>query len=542
MFCGIWLCRAACSRPWRCMGEGARGYADRTAVAGEKFFFADGCIFLPEFTLFRLLFSAGRGIIYHKIGAHAHGASMEKQFRTESDSVGELSLDSTAYYGIETLRAKGNFEITGTRVNLTFVRNIVLIKKAAAAVNKAYGLLDAQKADAIIAACDEILHGKHRKDFIVDAVQGGAGTSANMNVNEVIANIAIEHLGGTKGDYTLISPTDHVNMEQSTNDVIPTAGKLTVLALARELIAELGRLHAALLSKAKEFDGILKMGRTQLQDAVPRRLGQAFHAFATAVDRSKARIEHSLGEMRTINMGATAIGTAINTREAYFSHITEELSRLSGETLHRADDLFDGTQNVDGFVAVSGTLKALAVNLSKMCNDLRLMSSGPRTGLGEIILPAKQNGSSIMPGKINPVIPEVVNQVCFLVIGHDVTVTMAAEAGQLELNAFEPVIFYQLFESLRALTGAVKTLSDNCVVGIEANRERCAEWVSRSVGIVTALNPYIGYLKAAAIAKESLKTGEPIRSIVLREGLMDEKQLDEVLDPLQLTEPRRPRS
>ncbi len=462
---------------------------------------------------------------------------MEKEFRTESDSVGELSLDSEAYYGIQTLRAKGNFEITGTKLNFAFIRNIVLIKKAAAIVNKSYGLLDEKKGDAIIAACDEILHGKHRRDFIVDAVQGGAGTSANMNVNEVIANIAIEKLGGKKGDYSVVSPNDDVNMEQSTNDDIPTAGKLTVLTLSKELIAELRRLYEALKAKAKEFDGILKMGRTQLQDAVPMRLGQAFRAFATAIGRSKERIEQSLGEMRTINMGATAIGTAINAREAYFSHITEELSLLSGENLQRADDLFDGTQNVDGFAAVSGTLKALAVNLSKMCNDLRLMSSGPRTGLGEIILPAKQNGSSIMPGKINPVIPEVVNQVAFLVIGHDVTVTMAAEAGQLELNAFEPIIFYQLFESLRALTGAVKTLTDNCIAGIAANRERCAEWVNRSVGIVTALNPYIGYLKAAEIAKESLKTGEPIRSIVLREGLMDEKKLDEVLDPLLLTEP-----
>ncbi len=462
---------------------------------------------------------------------------MEKELRTESDSVGELSLDSAAYYGIETARAKENFEITGTKLNFAFVRNVVLIKKAAAMVNKSYGLLDGAKADAIIAACDEILHGKHRKDFIVDAIQGGAGTSSNMNVNEVIANIAIERLGGKKGDYSVISPTDHVNMEQSTNDVIPTAGKLTVLSLAAELLAALKKLHLALLAKAKEFDGILKMGRTQLQDAVPMRLGQAFHAFATAVARSEERIRVSLGEMRTINMGATAIGTAINAREAYFTHITETLSLLAGEELRRADDLFDGTQNVDGFVAVSGTLKALAVNLSKMCNDLRLMSSGPRTGLGEIILPAKQNGSSIMPGKINPVIPEVVNQVAFLVIGHDVTVTMAAEAGQLELNAFEPVIFYQLFESLRALTGAVKTLSENCIVGIVANRERCAEWVNRSVGIVTALNPYIGYLKAAEIAKESLKTGESIRSIVLREGLMDETTLDRVLDPLVLTEP-----
>lgn len=462
---------------------------------------------------------------------------MKKEFRCESDSVGQLFVDDEAYYGIQTLRAKENFGITGTKHCIDFVKNIVLVKKAAAKVNLEYGLLERKKAEAIIAACDEILHGKHKKDFIVDAVQGGAGTSANMNVNEVIANIAIERLGGKRGDYNLISPNDHVNMEQSTNDVIPTAGKLTVLSLTAGLIPELRRLESALKNKAVEFDGILKMGRTQLQDAVPMRLGQAFRAFATAIGRSTDRIEASLAEMRTINLGATAIGTAINAKEAYFTHITEELSLLTGEKLSRAEDLFDGTQNVDGFVAVSGALKALAVNLSKMCNDLRLMSSGPRTGLGEIILPARQNGSSIMPGKINPVIPEVVNQVAFLVIGHDVTITLAAEAGQLELNAFEPVIFYQLFESVNTLTGAVKTLTDNCVVGIKANKERCAEWVDRSVGIVTALNPYIGYIKAAEIAKESLKTGEPIKSIVLREGLMNEEKLNEVLNPLVLTEP-----
>lgn len=462
---------------------------------------------------------------------------MKKEFRCESDSVGQLFVDNDAYYGIQTLRAKENFGITGTKHCFAFVKNIVLIKKAAAKVNLEYGLLAQEKAEAIIYACDEILHGKHKKDFIVDAVQGGAGTSANMNVNEVVANIAIERSGGCRGDYTRISPNDDVNMEQSTNDVIPTAGKLTVLSLAAELIPELRRLESALKAKAVEFDGILKMGRTQLQDAVPMRLGQAFRAFATAVGRSTDRIETSLAEMRVINLGATAIGTAINAKEAYFTHITEELSHLTGEKLSRARDLFDGTQNVDGFVAVSGALKALAVNLSKMCNDLRLMSSGPRTGLGEIILPARQNGSSIMPGKINPVIPEVVNQVAFLVIGHDVTITMAAEGGQLELNAFEPVIFYQLFESINTLTGAVKTLTDNCIVGIAANKERCAEWVNRSVGIVTALNPYIGYLKAAEIAKESLKTGEPIKSIVLREGLLDEEKLNEILDPLVLTEP-----
>ncbi|MDD6927570.1 MAG: aspartate ammonia-lyase [Candidatus Borkfalkiaceae bacterium] len=461
--------------------------------------------------------------------------------RLESDSVGELSVPSEAYYGIQSLRAKNNFDITGNAMSPTFIKNITLIKKAAAIVNGEYGLLEKERADAIVFACDEVLGGKYSDSFIVDAVQGGAGTSANMNVNEVIANIAIEHLGGEKGNYSIVHPNDHVNMEQSTNDVIPTAGKLTVLTLSRELIAELHALATALGKKSVEFNDVLKMGRTQLQDAVPMRMGQAFHAFSAAVKRDIKRISSTLDEMHVINMGATAIGTAINAKPQYFDHITGKLSELFGEKLERAGDLFDGTQNVDGFASVSGALKACAINLSKMCNDLRLMSSGPRTGLGEIILPAKQNGSSIMPGKVNPVIPEVVNQTAFLVIGHDVTITMAAEAGQLELNAFEPVIFYQLFESIRALTGAIDTLIKNCVDGIVVNRERCEEWVNRSVGIVTALNPYIGYKKAAEIAKESLKTGEPIKSLVIRKKLMDEAKLDEVLNPFLLTEPETER-
>ena len=462
---------------------------------------------------------------------------MKKNYRTESDSIGELQVEADAYYGVQSLRAKRNFNITDSKMNFTFVKNVTLIKKAAAIVNGSYGILEKDRADAIVAACDEILAGKHRKEFIVDAVQGGAGTSANMNVNEVIANLAVQKMGGAQGDYAYVHPNDHVNMEQSTNDVIPTAGKLTVITLSRALIEALQKLKEALLWKAEAFNDVLKMGRTQLQDAVPMRMGQAFHAFATAIGRDIGRIEKNLAEMHVVNMGATAIGTAITARREYFEHITEKLSELFGEKLTRAEDLFDGTQNVDCFVAVSGALKALAVNLSKMCNDLRLMSSGPRTGLGELILPAMQNGSSIMPGKVNPVIPEVVNQVSFLVIGHDVTITLAAEAGQLELNAFEPIIFYQLFESIRALTGAVHTLVDHCIDGIEVNRERCEEWVNRSVGIVTALNPSIGYKKAAEIAKESLKTGESVKNIVLRERLMDEETLNAVLDPFALTQP-----
>ncbi len=462
---------------------------------------------------------------------------MEAKFRREQDSVGCLEVEVNAYYGIHALRAKQNFPITGASMNEEFIKNIVLIKKATAIVHQKSGVLEERLADAIISACDALLKGAKQDQFIVDTVQGGAGTSANMNVNEVVANLAIEQLGGRLGDYTLVHPNDHVNMGQSTNDVIPTAGKLTVLTLSRELREQLRLLIQALLKKSAEFDDILKVGRTQLQDAVPMRLGQSFHAFASAMERDLLRIERVLEEMRSVNIGATAIGTAITADMDYFNHIIEELSAFAGEPLSRPEDLFDATQNVDCFVSVSGVLKAFAVNLTKMCNDLRLMSGGPRTGLSEIHLPPKQNGSSIMPGKINPVIPEVVNQVAFLVIGHDTTITLAAQAGQLELNAFEPVIFYQLFESMIALTGALRTLRENCIDGIVADRENCRLYMDRSVGVVTALNPYIGYQKASEIAKESLRTGKRVSDIVLEKGLMDETTLKTVLDAHALTEP-----
>ncbi len=458
-------------------------------------------------------------------------------YRLESDSVGEMQIPENAYYGIQSYRAKNNFHITDVGMSKPFIRSMVLIKKAAAVANRQAGTLDEDTAEAIIAACDDVLDGKHMDAFIVGAVQGGAGTSANMNVNEVIANIATEKLGGKPGDYSFVHPNDHVNMGQSTNDVIPTAGKLTSIRLIRKLLVEIDLLYDALMAKAKEFDDILKMGRTQLQDAVPMRLGQSFFAFAHAIKRDRKRIERSLAEMTTLNMGATAIGSGINADPGYFSSIIRVLSDITGEDLSRPRDLFDATQNIDCFAAVSGVLKTHAINLSKMCNDLRLMSSGPRTGFGEINLPAKQNGSSIMPGKVNPVIPEVVNQTAFLVIGHDVTITMAAEAGQFELNAFEPIVFYQLFESITALTGALNTLRINCIDGITANREKCEYYVTHSVGIVTALNPYLGYKKSAEIAKESLKTGKSVKDIVLEDGLMDEETLNQVLDAHKMTEP-----
>ena len=358
-----------------------------------------------------------------------------------------------------------------------------MVKKAAAITNEKSGKLDQQIAQAIIKACDEILDGNLRDQFIVDAIQGGAGTSANMNANEVIANRAIEILGGTKGDYSIVHPNDHVNMSQSTNDVIPTAGKITVLKLLPQTIKELEKLEKAMEEKEAEFDDILKMGRTQLQDAVPK--------------RDIKRLKNVMDEMKVLNIGATAIGTAINVDPYYLANISYELSKVAGISLKQADDLIDATQNLDGFVSVSGVLKTCAVGISKISNDLRLMSSGPRTGLSEINLPARQNGSSIMPGKINPVIPEVVSQVAYLIIGHDYTITMAAEAGQ------------------------------------------CEEYIEKSVGISTALCPYIGYAKSAEIAKKSLKTGISVKELVLEEGLLKEEELKEILKPEKMTQPMR---
>ena len=459
---------------------------------------------------------------------------MKEKTRIESDSVGIMRVPADVYYGVQTLRGRENFQITGVLMNWQFVKNIVRIKKVAAKVNGENGYVPQEIAKAIIVACDEVLSDKFKEDFITDAIQGGAGTSVNMNANEVLANRASELLGGKKGEY-LCHPNDHVNCSQSTNDVIPSAGKMTVLELADGLLAVLGDLIAALEDKAKEFDGILKMGRTQLEDAVPIRLGQEFAAYASALKRDYKRIQGMAEEMRVVNLGGSAIGTSINVGKEYLHNIVAELSLEFGRELSQADNLIDTTQNLDCFCAVSGILKTLAVNLSKMCNDLRLMSSGPKTGLGEITLPAKQNGSSIMPGKVNPVIPEVVSQVAFAVIGNDMTISMAVEGGQLELNAFEPVIFYKLFESLTCLTGAIKTLTVNCIVGIVANKAHCEMLVHSSVGIVTALCPYLGYKKSAELAKEALAKDKSIRDLILRDGLMEATVLDKILDPYSMT-------
>ena len=461
----------------------------------------------------------------------------EMEFRVEKDSIGTKDVPENVYYGVQSLRAAENFHITGLNMHPEIINSVAYIKKAAAITNCEAGLLDKRRTQAIVQACDEILEGKFREDFIVDPIQGGAGTSLNMNANEVIANRAIEILGGKKGDYSVVNPNDHVNCGQSTNDVIPTAGKMTSLRLLKKLKKQLLRLHSALEQKADEFDSVIKMGRTQLQDAVPIRLGQEFKAYSVAILRDLNRMDKAMDEMRTLNMGGTAVGTGLNADESYLRRIVPNLSEISGMDLVQAYDLIDATQNLDSFVAVSGAVKACAVTLSKIANDLRLMSSGPRAGFGEINLPAKQNGSSIMPGKVNPVIPEVVNQVAFNAIGNDMTITMAAEAGQLELNAFEPIIFYCLFQSIDTIAYAVNTFVDNCVIGITANETRCRYFVENSVGIITAICPYVGYQKAAEIAKEAIKTGESVRKLIIEKGLLTKEQMDEIMDPVQMTEP-----
>ena len=454
--------------------------------------------------------------------------------RIEHDSVGDKEVPADAYYGVQSLRAAENFPITGLDLHPEIVNSIVYIKKAAAITNNETGRLSKEKADAIIEACDEILDGKYLENFIVDPIQGGAGTSLNMNANEVIANRAIEILGGNKGDYSVIHPNDDVNMGQSTNDVVPTAGKMATIRLLMNLRVQMQCLQVALSKKAKEFEKVVKMGRTQMQDAVPISLGQEFKAYSDAVLRNVNRLDKAMEEMSTVNMGGTAIGTGINADEEYIANIVPTLNKVSKMELRHADDLIDSTQNLDPFVAVSGIVKACAVSLSKIANDFRLMSSGPRTGFGEITLPARQNGSSIMPGKVNPVIPEVVNQVAFNVIGNDMTITLAAEAGQLELNAFEPIIFYNLFQSIDTLGYAVETFTDNCVTGIVANEKRCRELVENSIGIITVLVPLIGYQKAADTAKKALYSGRSVLDVVIEEKLLDPDKARDVLDPVKM--------
>lgn len=453
------------------------------------------------------------------------------EYRIESDSIGKKEVPIDAYYGVQSLRAKENFKISGTKVHPEFILSIVEVKKAAAIANKESGALAPEKADAIVKACDDLLAGKYLDNFIVDAIQGGAGTSLNMNANEVISNIAIEYLGGQKGDYSIIHPNDHVNCGQSTNDAYPSAGKIAVIKLLKKAIVELQGFYDSLVKKAEEFDGVIKMGRTEMQDAVPISFGQTFRAYSAPIKRDIARFNEAIKELSCLNMGGTAIGTGITANKEYIKNVVPTLSKVCGIEFYQAEDLVDATQNLDCFVFVSGIVKSCASTLSKIANDLRLMSSGPRTGFSEINLPAKQNGSSIMPGKINPVIPEVVNQICFNVIGNDTTVTMAVEAGQLELNAFEPIIFYCLFESIETLTNGVRVFKTDCIDGITVNEDNCVSEVEKSIGIVTALCPYIGYTHAATLAKKALKEGKNIRDVLIEENVIDSSKLDGILDP-----------
>ena len=461
----------------------------------------------------------------------------DSELRLERDSIGEKEVPVNAYYGVQSLRAIENFSITGCTLHPEMIRSLATLKKACALANAAAGVIDMRIACAIELACDQIVEGRYHDQFIVDPIQGGAGTSMNMNANEVIANIAIEILGGSKGDYSLVHPNDHVNYGQSTNDVIPTAGKMTALTLLKRLEESLELLRDALQKKAKEFDSVLKMGRTQMQDAVPIRLGQEFGAYASVVDRGLQRIRMTKGELCIINMGGTAIGTGLNADKSYFHNIAATLAALTGTSFVQASDLIDATQNIDCFASVSGALKTCALSISKIANDLRLMSSGPKTGFGEITLPARQNGSSIMPGKVNPVIPEVVSQVAYKVVGNDITIGMAVEAGQMELNAFEPVIFESLFQSINMLNNAIQTFVHNCICGITANEARCRELLDSSVGIVTALCPHIGYVKAAGLAKKALEKQVSIRELILEQNIMTERDLDMILNVYGMTQP-----
>ena len=454
-------------------------------------------------------------------------------YRIESDLIGELQVPAGAYYGVQTQRALDNYRISNMKMSdyPEYVIAMAYVKWAAALANAELGVLDKNIADAISKACEEIVGGKFHDQFPVDMMQGGAGTSVNMNANEVIANRALELLGHEKGEYQYCSPNDHVNCAQSTNDAYPTAFRYTFIRMNKGLVASLRALVEAFRAKGEEFKDIIKMGRTQLQDAVPMTSGQEFNAFANNLEEEIANLGRNVALLAEINMGGTAIGTGLNAVPGFAELCTRKMSELCGDELKKAPDLVEATPDTGAYVSYSAALKRLAVKLSKICNDLRLMASGPRCGLHEINLPAMAPGSSIMPGKVNPVIPEVTNQVCFKVIGNDTTVTFAAEAGQLQLNVMEPVIAASILESITWLRNAIDTLRTKCVEGITVNREHCFEMVKNSIGIVTALNPYIGYKNSTKVAKEALETGRSVYDIVIEKGLMTREKLDEALDP-----------
>ncbi|MBW1637785.1 MULTISPECIES: aspartate ammonia-lyase [Microbacterium] len=457
--------------------------------------------------------------------------------RTETDSLGSKEIPADAYWGIHTLRAEENFPITKRPISVypDLIRALAMVKQASARANKEIGVLDADRADLIDAAAQRVIDGEFHDQFVVGVIQGGAGTSTNMNANEVITNIALEMAGREKGDYDFLSPIDHTNRSQSTNDVYPTAVKIGLSLNLVALLDELDLLRRSFLSKAAEFHDVLKVGRTQLQDAVPMTLGQEFHGFATTLGYDHTRLTENASLLFEINMGATAIGTGITTHPAYAAAVLRHLREISGLDLVTADDLVEATSDTGSFMSFSASLKRNAIKLSKICNDLRLLSSGPQAGLGEINLPAMQAGSSIMPGKVNPVIPEVVNQVAFAVAGADMTVTMAVEGGQLQLNAFEPVIAHSIFQSITWMRQAMWTLRVNCVDGITANRDRLGAMVGSSVGVITALTPFIGYAASAALAKTALLTHRSVADLVVEAGLMSREDVTKQLSPARLS-------
>jgi aspartate ammonia-lyase len=459
------------------------------------------------------------------------------EFRTERDPLGEHPVPADAYYGIQTARAVENFPISGLRAPSELVTATVLVKKAAAQANVALGRLENRIGDAIVGAADELLGGALRDQFVVDVYQAGAGTSHNMNANEVLANRAAELLGGARGAYDVVHPNDHVNMGQSTNDVFPTATRLALLLMHGALVAAARALAASLMQKAEAFDAVLKVGRTHLQDAVPMTVGQELGGFAECLARAADEVEHAARGLHELNLGATAVGTGLNAGEEYAALAIRNLSRYTGLPLTPAANRFRVTQSMGDVVAYSGALRRLSVELGKIASDLRLLGMGPRAGLAELILPAVQPGSSIMPGKVNPSIPEMVNQVCYQVIGCDVTVAAAGEAGQLELNVMMPVIAWNAIHMSTILREAMTALRLRCVDGLEVDAARCRELLDRSTAVATALSPYLGYAQTAEIAKEAVKTGKPIRQIVVERGLMDEKQLEQVLSVEQMTRP-----
>lgn len=456
---------------------------------------------------------------------------MKKIVRTEKDPLGEKAVPINAYYGIQTLRAIENFPVSGIPPKKEFITATAMTKKAAALANITTASLNKKIGRAIVKATDEIIHGKLHKEFVVDAYQAGAGTSHNMNTNEVIANRAIEILGGKKGDYRIVHPNDHVNMSQSTNDIMPTSMRLAGLFMAEGLTVELKQLEKALSAKSKEFDNIIKSARTHLQDAVPIRLGQEFQSYRRVISKAIKRIKNTADELKELGIGATAAGTGINTHPAYRRHVIKTLREITGiKDLRPADDMFEAINSMADFVNLSATLRGLAIELIKIANDLRLLSSGPKTGFAEITLPPVQPGSSIMPGKVNPVMAEMLNMVCFQVIGNDTAIAMAAQAGQLELNVMMPLINYNLLQSLEILKNAVRVFTERCVKGIKADRIRCSEMAEKSVGIATVLNPFIGYEKASAVVKEAVAKGKSIREVIIEKGILSKKEIDKILD------------